>query len=261
MPAHTQSFLDVRGCRVNLLRGGKGAPLLFLHGASGGGIWHPFLDQLAEHFDVWAPEHPGWGGSDTPDWLDTIGDLAFFYLDVLKQTGLRDVHLVGLSIGGWIAAEIAVRSTERLKSLTLVSAAGIHVEGVKQVDPFLQSDEARLRDYFHDKALADKLIGQVLSPERQDIALKNTFTAARLIWQPRGYNPHLKKWLHRIDVPTLILWGESDKLLPPPYGREYNRLIPGSRLVMLPECGHLPNIEKADRFVQEIASFAAGVPA
>src|SRR4051812_33575963 len=207
MPTHTQSHIDVRGCRVNLLRGGKGAPLLFLHGASGGGIWHPFHDKLAEHFDVWAPEHPGWGGSDTPEWLDTIGDLAFFYLDFLKQMNLREVHLVGLSIGGWIAAEIAVRSTERLKSLTLVSAAGIHVEGVPQVDPFLQSDEARLRDFFHDQALADKLVGQVLSPERKDTALKNTYTAARLIWQPRGYNPHLKKWLHRIDVPTLLIWG------------------------------------------------------
>jgi len=261
MPTPKQSELTVHGCRINLLRAGKGEPLLYLHGASGGGIWQPFHDRLAERFDVLAPEHPGWGKSDTPDWLDTIGDLAYFYLDFLKQMDLRRVHLVGLSVGGWIAAEIAVRSTERLKSLTLVSAAGLFVKGVAQIDTFLQSDEARLRDFFHDQTLADKLIGQVLSPELADTALKNRFTTARLIWQPRGYNPHLHKWLHRIDVPTLLIWGASDKLLPPPFGQEYNRLIPGSRLVVLPECGHLPNIEKADRFVDEVSGFAGGVAA
>ena len=104
MPAYRQSEIEIRGCRVNLLRGGAGPPLLFLHGASGGGIWHPFLDRLAEGFDVIAPEHPGYGLSATPDWLDNIGDLAYFYLDFLKALELRGVHLVGLSIGGWIAA-------------------------------------------------------------------------------------------------------------------------------------------------------------
>jgi pimeloyl-ACP methyl ester carboxylesterase len=261
MPAYTEALLDVHGCRVNLLRGGKGPPLLFLHGASGGGIWQPFHDKLAERFDVIAPEHPGWGTSDTPEWLDTIGDVAYFYLDFLKQLDLRRVHLVGLSVGGWIAAEIAVRSTERLRSLTLVSSAGLFVKDVPQIDTFLQSDEARLRDFFHDQKLADRLIGQVLSPERADIAIKNRFTTAKLIWQPRGYNPHLRKWLHRIDVPTLLLWGASDKLLPPAYGQEFNRLIPGSKLTVFPECGHLPNIEKPTEFVDAIGKFAAGVPA
>lgn len=258
MPDHKPSLVEIRGCRINLLRGGRGDPLLFLHGASGGGIWHPFLDRLAARFDVIAPEHPGWGRSDTPTWLDNISDLAYFYLDFLKALGLERVHLVGLSVGGWIAAEIAVRSTARLKTLTLVSAAGIHLKGVPQVDPFLQNEEQRLRDFFHDPALADRLIGKVLAPELADIALKNRFTTAKLIWQPRGYNPHLHKWLHRIDVPTLILWGASDRLLPPAYAEEFHRLIPGSRVTVFPACGHLPNIEKVDGFVDAVTSFAAG---
>jgi pimeloyl-ACP methyl ester carboxylesterase len=261
MPEFQQSDVEIDGCRINLLRGGRGAPLLFLHGASGGGIWHPFLDQLAHRFDVIAPEHPGFGQSATPDWLDTIEDLAYFYLDVLAAMNLREVHLVGLSVGGWIAAELAVRSTARLKTLSLVSAAGIFLKGVPQADTFLQNDAQRLRDFFHDQALADRLIAQVLSPERADIALKNRFTTAKLVWQPRGYNPHLHKWLHRIDVPTLLLWGASDRLLPVPYGHEFNRLIPGSRLVVIPECGHLPNIEKPAVFVDAVAGFAAGAGA
>lgn len=258
MPVHTQSFVDINGCRIAMLRGGKGEPLLFLHGADGGGIWHPCLDRLAEHFEVIAPEHPGFGQSDTPPWLDTVGDLAYFYLDVLKALDLSRVHVVGLSLGGWIAAELGVRSTARLKTLTLAGAAGLHLKGVPQVDAYLQNDEQRLRETFHDQALADRLINQVVSPELADIALKNRFTAAKLVWQPRGYNPHLYKWLHRIDVPTLIVWGASDRLCPPAYAEEFHRLIPGSRVAMIPACGHLPSIEKPDLFAETIIRFAAG---
>ena len=87
---------------------------------------------------------------------------------------------------------------------------------------------------------------------------KNRFTTAKLVWQPRGYNPDLHKWLHRIDVPSLILWGASDKLFPVPYAHEFNRLIPGSRLAVIPACGHLPNIEKPVEFVDTVGGFAAG---
>src|SRR6201999_2945594 len=124
--------ISVRGCHINLMRGGTGRPLLFLHGA-GGGRWLPYLSDLAARHDVIAPEHPGFGASDTPAWLDTIPDLANFYLDFLDQLDLTDVHLVGCDLGGWIAAELAVRNARRLASLTLAGAAGIHVPGVAQV--------------------------------------------------------------------------------------------------------------------------------
>jgi pimeloyl-ACP methyl ester carboxylesterase len=139
-----------------------------------------------------------------------------------------------------------------------VSSAGIHLKGVAQVDTFLSNDEQRFRDLFHDPALADRMGGQVLSPEMADIALKNRFTTAKLVWQPRGYNPHLTKWLHRIDVPSLILWGASDRLYPPAYAEEFHRLVPGSKVVVIPACGHLPNIEKPDEFVSTITGFAGG---
>src|ERR1700729_3733858 len=120
------SVLVVRGCRIRLMRGGAGSPLVVLHGASGANVL-PFMQQLAQKFDVIAPEHPGFGESDTPDWLDNIHDLAFFYLDVLEQLKLEGAHLVGNSLGGWIAAELAVRNTSRLASLTLCDAAGLYV--------------------------------------------------------------------------------------------------------------------------------------
>src|SRR5262245_33454623 len=168
MTGHVTTTIAVRGCNIKLMRGGSGPPLLFLHGSSGAGAWLPFMQSLAARFDVIVPEHPGFGDSDTPDWLDTIHDLAYFYLDFLEQLDLDRVHLVGVSLGGWIAAELAVRDTYRLSSLTLVDAAGIHVSGVTQIDAFLRSDEQRIRDFFYDPARADEMIARVLRPELED---------------------------------------------------------------------------------------------
>jgi len=213
------------------------------------------MQTLAQKFDVIAPENPGFGESDTPDWLDTIHDLAYFYLDLLSELNLRGVHLVGLSLGGWVAAELAVRSTARLASLTLAGAAGLYVDGVEQLDPFLRTDEQRLRGFFHDQSKADAIVAHALRPELEDIALKNRTTVAKLTWQPRSHDPHLAKWLHRIDVPTLLIWGDHDRMFPKKHATTYQRLIPGAKLVLIPQCGHVPQIEKPDAFVAAIEAF------
>ena len=255
MADHSISTISIRDCRIRLMRGGSGSPLLFLHGGGGMGIWLPCMARLARQFDVIAPEHPGFGDSDTPPWLDTIGDLANFYLDFLDQLDLRGVHLVGSSLGGWVAAELAVRNATRLASLTLVGAAGIHVKDVEQVDTFLSNDEQRIRDLFHDQELAEAVIAGSERPELEDAALKNRMTTAKLSWQPRNYDPHLRKWLHRIKVPTLLVWGDQDRLFPKEYALAYQRLIPGSKLSIIPHCGHLPHVEKGDEFAAELATF------
>jgi pimeloyl-ACP methyl ester carboxylesterase len=255
MAEHAISTMTIRDCRIRVMRGGKGPPLLFLHGAGGAGTWLPFMARLSQTFDVIVPEHPGFGASDTPEWLDTISDLANFYLEFFDQLDLRGVHLVGSSLGGWIAADLAVRNATRLASLTLVGAAGIHVPGVPQVDTFLSNDEQRVRDLFYDQRLADKVIALASDPEAEDVSLKNRTTTAKLVWQPRSHDPQLRKWLHRIAVPTLLIWGNDDKLFPRDYAFVYQRLIPGSKAVVLPECGHLPHIEKAEAFVSELESF------
>jgi len=251
---YSTSVVVVGGCRVRLMRGGAGHPLFILHGATGAS-WPPFMQKLAQHFDVIAPEHPGFGESDTPDWLDTIHDLAYFYLDLLAQLKLDKVNLVGLSFGGWVAAELAVRSTERLASLTLAGAAGLHVPGVAQMDPFLCTDEQRLRDFFHDQDKAKEVIARALRPELEDVALKNRTTVAKLTWQPRSHDPHLHKWLHRIDVPTLLVWGDHDRMFPKEHALAYQRSIPGAKVVIVPECGHVPQIEQPEAFAAAIETF------
>jgi pimeloyl-ACP methyl ester carboxylesterase len=213
------------------------------------------MERLAKKFDVIVPEHPGFGASDTPDWLDNIADLANFYLEFLDQLDLREVHLVGSSLGGWIAAELAVRNATRLASLTLVGAAGIHVKDVQQVDTFLSNEEQRIRDLFYDPELAEAVFASSQRPELEDATLKNRMITAKLSWQPRSYDPDLRKWLHRIKVPTLLIWGANDRLFPQEYAFVYQRLIPGAKAVVLPECGHLPHVEKGDEFAAELESF------
>src|ERR687896_1661297 len=150
-----QSFVEIAGCKIHLRRGGSGEPLLFLHGASGAPAILPFMEKLAQRFDVLVPEHPGYGLSDEPEWLENIHDAAYFYLDFLKQIDLSAITLVGTSMGGWIAMEMAVRDTSRIKSLVLVSPAGIAAPGVRPADIFLMPPEDVVRSLFVDQKLAE----------------------------------------------------------------------------------------------------------
>lgn len=248
----------VRDCTVSLLRGGDGPPLLFLHGAGGGGIELPFLSQLAERFEVIAPEHPGFGESDEPEWVDNIHDIGYFYLDFLKQLNLDGIHVVGVSLGGWIAMEMAVRSTRHLKAMTLVCPAGIHVPGLATGDPFAWSPEETFRQGFHDQTFAEKAIAALPETvEADDTWLKNRSSFARLAWEPRLHDPHLPKWLHRIDVPTHIIWGANDTLLSAGHADAIAAMIPSAKSTLLPDAGHFLHIEKADALVAAILGSTA----
>ena len=241
------TFVEVDGCRTHLRRGGKGEPLLFLHGASGAPVVLPFLHKLAERFEVLVPEHPGYGQSDEPEWLENIHDMAYFYLDFLERLDLRNATIVGSSMGGWIAMEMAVRDTSRIKSLVLVSPAGIAAPGVQPADIFLMPPEDVVRSLFHDQKLAEARLAQA---EDVDVSLKNRHTTARLAWEPRLHDPLLPKWLHRIDVPVRIIWGREDRILPVGIAHELKRLMPKAELHILEKTGHLPHAERADEFVE-----------
>jgi pimeloyl-ACP methyl ester carboxylesterase len=250
-----EEYITIAGCRTYLQRGGKGAPVLYLHGASGGGKWLPFMERLAADHEVIAPEHPGFGRSDTPDWFDNIHDVAYFYLDLMQALGLKDVHLVGSSLGGWMACEVAVRSTAWLASLTLIGSAGLHLKGVARPDTFLWTREEAARGLFHDQALAERMLDAPLADDELERQMKNRFATARLAWAPRFYDPHLHKWLHRIDVPTAVFWGAQDQLVPPVYAERFRELIPGATVRYFEACGHLPQVEQPAAFAEALAKF------
>jgi pimeloyl-ACP methyl ester carboxylesterase len=250
---HSETMLELRGTRIRVLRGGTGAPLLFLHGASGHVGWLPFLERLSQRFDVIAPEHPGFGVSDDPTWLNHPSDLAYFYLDLIDALKLEGVHLIGTSLGGWIAAELAIRNTSRLSSLTLVCAVGITADGETMDDMFPMSAEENAQRFYHDpEHVRRRLEGLAAADPR--VLVRNRSTVVRLAY-PNFVNPELAKWLHRIDVPTLLVWGENDGLVPPKFGEAYRRLIPGASLVVIPNAGHAPFEEQSEGFLACFSNF------
>jgi len=257
-----ESLITVDGCRTFLLRGGEGPPLLYIHGGGGLAGWQDWMARLARRHEVIAPEMPGFGRSDTPDWFETIHDVAYFLLDLMAALDLRDVTLVGHSLGGWIAAEAAVRDVARLRGLALVAPSGLHVQGVPKPDIFLMTPEEMARARFHEPALAEAALAAEASEEALDAALKNRFATARLMWAPRGHDPHLAKWLHRITVPALVLWGAQDGILPAgPYAARWGEVLPRATVRILDACGHVPQVEQADAFCAALDRFIGSTQA
>ena len=251
----TESKIDIRGTALYLRRGGSGEPMLFLHGASGVPGWIPTFKALSKTHDLMVPDHPTYGLSDEPDWLDRMEDLAMFYLDFLDQMDLEGVHLVGNSLGGWLAMEIAVRNCTRLKSLTLVGAAGIRIAGKPIADIFMMDPDDLVREIFVDQTFVDNILNMELTEEQIDIQIRNRVATARLGWQPRLFNPNLRKWLHRITVPTHVIWGDTDKIVDPAYAAEFGEIISGSEVTIIEKAGHLPHIEQSEPFVEAVSGF------
>jgi pimeloyl-ACP methyl ester carboxylesterase len=255
-----ETFVEVRGAKLFLRRNGAGEPLLFLHGVQGLPAWTEALSHLAERFTVIAPDHPGFGRSDTPDWIDDVDDLAYFYLDLLGMLANGRVHIVGHSLGGWVAMAMAIRSTAQVLSLTLIDSAGISVPSVPRGDMFIGSPQETGKLLFATEAAATRwAAGWQASDELKEIYDKNRAAAAKYTWQPRLHDPRLAKWLHRVDVPTHIVWGEADWLIPPAHGEALQQLIRGAQRTLLPGAGHLCDIEQPASLAETVMSFIAGL--
>ncbi len=266
VPEEPAAGVAINGVRVEMIERGSGRPLLFLHPAIGLDRDAPVLEALALRARVIAPSHPGFGRSELPKGMSTVDDLAYFYLDLLDALDLRDVIVAGVGLGGWIAAEIAVKSTARLSHLVLANAVGIKVgdrETRDIVDIF-----ALLDDEFAALAYCDPALGKrdykALPPVEALIAARNREATARFGWSPYMHDPKLKGRLHRIRIPTLVLWGTHDRILSEPYGRAYAAAIPGARFEPIERAGHLPHIEQPDSFARQLFAFvdqAAAAPA
>lgn len=253
--AERESMHEVRDIAVRLVRDGKGDPVVYLHGSAGLPPWSPFFDALAARYDVLIPEHPGFGLSGNPPWIRNVADLAMYYLDFLDGLDVAPVHLIGHSLGGWIAAELAVRNCSRVATLTLLAPAGVRVKGVPSGDNFIWGPEEGLRNLFHDQAFADRMLARAPTEQEADIQLTNRYAAAKLGWEPRWFDPALERWLHRIRVPTLVLWGDDDKLMPSRYAQAWGERVGDATVTIIPECGHLPHVEKADVSARAILGF------
>jgi pimeloyl-ACP methyl ester carboxylesterase len=258
MPAQLTE-LKIRDVTIKLHRAGSGPKVLFLHGAGGVPLWLPFFDALSDHYEVLVPEHPGFGGSDDPPWIQSISDLAMFYLDLIEDAELDRIHLIGNSLGGWLSAEILVRDRSRFRSVTLLAPAGIRVKGVPCGDNFIWGPEEAVRNLYHDQTFADRILALTPDEAQMDVMLRNRFTVAKLGWQPRWFNPDLEKWLHRIKLPALILWGDDDKIMPPAYAALWQERLSDAHLIVVEKCGHLPHVEHAALVARHVREFLEGV--
>ena len=233
-------MLTVAGVNLEIEERGEGRPLLFLHAGEGLAPERPWFDLLAARFRVIAPSHPGFGRSALPDWIGSVDDLAYLYLDLAAALKLHDAVLVGACFGGWIAAEMAVRDTRRFARLVLVDPVGIKVGGVTERD--IADMHAIARTEFMRRAWADPTGGAIDTtklPETELAAIARGRESLLLFgWKPYMHNPRLKHWLHRIDLPTLLLWGEQDAIVTPAYGERWRELVPEATLEVIPDAGH-----------------------
>ena len=236
--------LSVRGIDLEVLRKGHGSPILLLHGLHTVDPEAPFLDLLAARAEIIAPSHPGFGHSPRPADFDTVYDLVHLYLDLLEQLHER-VTLMGLSFGGWLAAEIAAARSPRVERLILVDAVGIKVgdrETPDILDVFNTSPAEVRRRRWHEPAkwAPDP---DALSNEALIAHARNREALCLYAWHPYMYNPRLTHWLNRVAVPTLVVWGEEDQLIPLSVGKKIQDGIPDSSLVVIDGCGHLAPLE------------------
>ena len=263
----------VAGRRVHIAEAGSGPPLLYLHGfADVHGIapgWLPFHAALAADYRLIAPAHPGCADSEEDDALGHIDDLAFHYLEVIDALGLDRFHLVGSCLGGWIAAELAVRHRERIDRLVLIGAPGLFVAGEPIGDVFWAAqpeDGVRFDDLRRLLFAAPRLpCATALFPDprgpldRELLRYKTFRLASRVGFKPPYlHNRKLRRRLGRFAGPALVLWGSEDRLVPPSHAEAYAQALPAAELRILPGAGHSLFVERPDEAADVVKRFLGG---
>ena len=269
MPSLTTEYVNTRVGKIQYQRGGSGPTLVYLHSATGEGLGLPLLDELAGSFDVVAPMFPGFGESEGIDEIDDMEDAVFHLLDLFEQLGLERPLLMGLSLGGWMAAEVATRYPDRLSGLVLVNAVGLHLDDAPIKDIFGRSPGEMAEDMFADQSHPMAMMMKALDAYRSDPAQFGTLTfdmikpmvqtmaaTAKLGWDPYLHNPKLRRRLPRVTTPTLVVRGTKDTLVPRAHAEVYASEIPGARLVEIDDAAHLLPIERPAELAGAVAEFA-----
>jgi pimeloyl-ACP methyl ester carboxylesterase len=253
----TDEFVDVAGERLHLRRGGSGDPILVLHDDVGNPGWLPFHERLAERFDVLAPSHPGYDRSSRPAWMRGVRDVAVVYQWLLADRQLDRVSLVGLGLGGWVAAEMATMAPRGFDRLILVGAMGLQPDAGEILDQALVNYIDYARAGFHDQAAFEQIYGRDPSTDQLEIWDVNREMTFRIAWKPYMYSQTLPHLLGGVKAPTLVVWGAEDRIVPLSCGERYARSIPNARLAVIEAAGHAVAMERPTELAQLIEEHAA----
>ena len=242
---NSQNYVEVAGAKVHMLTRGSGDAALSLHSIEGNLGWLPYLDALSQDACVYAPTHPGYGSSERPEWLETISDLARFYLWMLQELGLDKVHLIGGFMGGWIAAEMAVMCPQALSSLTLIGTAGMRPGEGEIADIFLLGEDETISQAIGES----DIVTAAIEREEPITRIRGREMTTRLCWKPYMHDPSLIHLLPRVEAPTLVVWGENDRIVPVSAGERIAAAMPNARLEVVEGAGHLPHIENPEQVI------------
>jgi pimeloyl-ACP methyl ester carboxylesterase len=253
---YSEELVEVGGLRSQVFKGGSGSPVLLLHDAITNPGWTDLHRALAQRYTVYAPSHAGYDKSDR-GFVSNITDLAHYYLGLMRSQRLDRVSLIGISMGGWVAAEIAAMNPQGLKSLVLVDAAGIKPEVGEIAEVLMVSPDGAQKAQFHDQAKAPNLqeLDAQMTQERRDTLWRNREMTSRLCWTPYFHNPSLPAYLRNVQVPTLIVWGREDNFIPLNSGELLLRSIPGAALHVIDNCGHFPHLEQPQELQEVVLDF------
>ena len=240
-------IVNVAGLDINIREAGEGKPLVILHRSTGYLEWDIFASKLAESFHVIYPDLPGFGSSERPDWARESRDLSIIMAELLKVLDIKDVTLVGLGLGGFIAAELATMTQEHLCNLVLISAAGIKPETGEILDQMLIDHTEYVRQGFAKASDFEDLFGDEVHPDIQDIWEFSRIMTARISWSPYMFNRRLPPLLNIITVPTLVIFGNSDTVIPYTVGQQFIDNLSNGQLEIIDGGGHLVEWEMPDK--------------
>jgi pimeloyl-ACP methyl ester carboxylesterase len=249
--------IEIAGFDLELFECGAGPALLFLHGGQGFDPSQPFVTPFAACRRLIVPSHPGFGKSSLPDWLDSVDDIAHLYLELLDRLEFDTLDVVGCSIGGWIAAEMASKTPERIRHLVMIGPVGVKVGPADKLDIpdiFAMPQEEASKLLFHDpsRMMPDPA---KMSDDELAIMFRNRESLALLTWEPWMHNPKLKYRLHRVDAPALFVRGASDGLVSAEYLEAYAALLPNARTLTIPAAGHAPHLEAPQALASAVLGF------
>ena len=257
----TTETIPIGGVAMQLTRAGEGPPLLVLHHDVGTLARLPFYDALARRFTVLVPSHPGYDGSQRPEWMRNVRDLAVMHQWLLGELAItrapQTVSIVGLGFGGWIAAEMASQAPRAFKKLVLVGAMGLKPEHGVIADQALVSYIDYVRLGFSDQATFDRLFGAEPETSRLEHWDLNREMSFRIAWKPYMYSQTLPHLLGGVKAPALVVWGDDDKIVPRGAGELYAAALPQARFEIVPEAGHCVDMEQPQALAHLVGSFIA----